>query len=306
MKKIVVIIFMLILILVGSFAYNKKDNEEVLKCPVVSTTEYEDNTVIIKEYNIDNEELIDNFIEIANYENEERQELNIKQDDKEIKVIYNPGEYAKAKSLNADNTNIPISDGSAQSNKFAYGYYSLIIDGKNVGEYPLFSHTIKRSISDNIVIVYFDAELIDYSAIPEICRYNIESSNYSKKFDLYYHQRKDLGISKVYDAEDFSVKTFGGDVLITIEDDMVYNLEDALNKGVITTDDILEQAKIDAKYGVCLEAYYSDGGSTEYKYYNTSENQYTILKLNTLEGDKDLVVGMSGKIIDIYNNAKNH
>ena len=77
-------------------------------------------------------------------------------------------------------------------------------------------------------------------------------------------------------------------------------LETEVNLGVITTDDILEQAKIDAKYGVCQEAYYSDGGSTEYKYYNTSENQYTILKLNTLEGDKDLVVGMSGKIIDIY------
>ena len=35
--------------------------------------------------------------------------------------------------------------------------------------------------------------------------------------------------------------------------------------------------------------------------YNNNQENYTILKLNTLNNEKDLVIGMSGKIIDLYN-----
>jgi len=39
--------------------------------------------------------------------------------------------------------------------------------------------------------------------------------------------------------------------------------------------------------------YYYDGGSTEYYY-----DDYTILKFNSLDGCKDLVIGPSGAIIN--------
>ena len=80
---------------------------------------------------------------------------------------------------------------------------------------------------------------------------------------------------------------------------MVYNLEDALSKKVITPDDILAQARIDTKYGICQSDAYYDGGSTDFMY-----KDFTILKLNTLNGDKDLVIGFQGQIIDSYNKNK--
>lgn len=79
---------------------------------------------------------------------------------------------------------------------------------------------------------------------------------------------------------------------------MVYKLEDALNQKIITPDDIINQAKMDFKYGLCQEVYYQDGGSTEYRYYK--QPQYTILKFNTLTNDKDLIIGMGGTIINSY------
>ena len=222
-----------------------------------------------------------------------------------IKVTYTSGEYAKIMSSknNDEEVNIPVGDGSHESNKQIYGYYTLSVNDIVKGEYALGSHTIKRITSDNIVTLYFDAPLIDYATIPEICKYNLEPSNYNKKFGLSYIQRKDLGKKYIYDTGDYLVKTFGGDVSITIENDMVYSLEDALKKNVITADDILKQAEMDSKYGICQRGYYSDGGSTEYMYNNNQEN-YTILKLNTLNNEKDLVIGMSGKIIDLYSKNK--
>ena len=299
-NKNIILIILLMVVLIGICTLYKikvqnNENDLVNSNTLQETTNNDFNIVIIKDNNIENENLIDEFIEKAIDTNLEKQELDIKQDNTNIKVIYTPGEYAKNSQ---DGDNIPASDGTFESNKEIYGYYTLIIDGEIKGEYPLGSHTIQRSTSEDIVTLYFNTPLIDYSVIPEICKYNLNSSNYSKKFDLKYKQRKDLGIKKVYDTDNYSIKTFGGDVDITI-DDKVYDFEDALNKNVITPDDILEQAKIDLKYGICQDAYYSDGGSIEYMY-----NEYTILKLNTLDDEKDLVIGMKNQIINIYNSSK--
>ena len=86
--------------------------------------------------------------------------------------------------------------------------------------------------------------------------------------------------------------------------DAVYSLEDALNRKVITPEDIFAQVKKDLKYGVCMDGMYSDGGSIEYCYYGEKDNQYTILKLGTLDGEKDLVIGMGGQILSSYNKNK--
>lgn len=116
--------------------------------------------------------------------------------------------------------------------------------------------------------------------------------------DLTYMQRKDMGVKQIakinqFDNTDFEVYTLGGDVTITIEQDMVYSLEEALNQKIITVNSILEQAKLDEEYGICETAFYKDGESTEYRY-----KDYTILKFNTLDGNKDLIIGMSDSIIN--------
>lgn len=271
-------------------------------------TENEADTVIIKNGKIENEILIDMFIDKAVTINAENLKLKIIQDNKRINVTYTPGEYAKEyqlkKEKNEDTNIIPANADSPESRKQIYGYFTLIVDNEVKGEYSLYSYTIKRSTSDNVVTLFFDGPLIEHTEIPEICKYDLNSSNYVKHFYLSYNQRKDLDVKNVYDGDEFSVKTFGGDVQITIDNDMVYKLEDALNQKVILPNDLLMQFEIDARYGICELRYYIDGGSREFMYSMDSDNNYTVLKLNTTKGEKDLVIGMSGTIMDSYKEKK--
>ena len=265
--------------------------------------------VIIRDNKIQNEYLIDEFIEKTDYTKNDSQELNILQDGKKIKITYTPGEYAKEYKKNKDGETInytaPLGDGTFENRQKVYGYYTLIKDDEEPLKFALQDHHIARIIDGNNVVLHFEAPLIEYIEIPNICSYSVESSDYSKKYILTYSQRKDLGIKEIYDAGDYKIKTFGGDVSIIIPGgDAVYTLEDALNRKVITPEDILAQVKKDLKYGVCMDGMYSDGGSIEYCYYGESDNQYTILKLGTLDGEKDLVIGMGGPILSSYNKNK--
>ena len=74
---------------------------------------------------------------------------------------------------------------------------------------------------------------------------------------------------------------------------MIYSLEEALKNKILKVEDIMTQAKLDEKYGICDTAYYTDGGSIEYRY-----KDYTILKYNTLDGNKDLFIGMNAEFIN--------
>lgn len=267
------------------------------------------NVVIIKDNEIQNEYLIDEFMAKTDYTQNESQELNILQDDEKIKITYTPGEYAKEyqNSTNGETANYTTSlgEGSFESRQKLYGYYTLIKNDEEPLKYALLDHHFTRIIDGNNVVLYFDAPLIEYVKTNSICSYGVESSDYSKKYSLIYSQRKDLGIKEVFDAGDYKIKTFGGDVSIILAGgDAVYTLEDALNRKVITPEDILAQAKKDLKYGICMNSMYSDGGSVEYCYYGEIDNQYTILKLNTVDGQKDLVIGMGGQILNSYNKNK--
>jgi len=264
--------------------------------------------VIIKNNKIQNEHLIDEFIKKTDYTKNESQELNILQDNKNIKITYTPGQYAKIYQQGTEGEvvsfNLPLDDGSFENRQKVYGYYTLIKDDEEPLKFALIDHQIARIIDGNNVVLYFEAPFIEYVETPSICSYSVESSDYSKKYSLIYRQRKDLGIKEIYDAGDYKIKTFGGDVSIILTGgDAVYSLEDALNRKVVTPDDLLSQAKMDSKYGICIEGLYSDGGSIEYCYY-TPNKQYTILKLNTLDGQKDLIIGMGGQILSSYNKNK--
>lgn len=247
---------------------------------------------------IRNENLIDEFI---NLDEKENKKLEIHQDDNKIIVEYIKPEYNENNQNKT--SNIEIGNNTEEDNKKYFGYYKLKINDDETRTFSRNKHSICRStnINDNKVAVFFDSYSIDYAEIPLICEYNLDSSNYTKQFELNYMPRKDMGIKEVYDNGDYKVKTFAGNVTVCIEQDMVFSLEDALSNKVLTCEQIIEQAKMDERYGICKKGYYSDGGSIEYCYYSDIQNQYTILKLNTLDGKKDLVIGFAGPILSKYN-----
>lgn len=306
---IVVIIGLIFLISTIKQEIAEKNNEVIRK-------ENQDrgnvqNSVTITNGNIKNEGLIDKFIEAKT--ERENAKLIINQDNNNIILEYFIGDNDKRYNEYMKNNENPdkiefnqeavdtrnLSDEQIASEyKRIYGYYTISINGDKK-EYDALHWSVKRKTTNNEVQLYFDTFILQVTELPEICKYNLDSSEYEEKFKLHYNQRKDLGIKEIYDNGEYKIKTFGGDVSITMENDMVYTLKDALNQGIITCDDIINQAKKDEKYGICSSGYYKDGGSTEYLY-----KEYTILKLNTLDGDKDLVIGMQGAIINSYNKNK--
>lgn len=294
----------ILVIIYGKVRTEKSAENNVINNEQIS--ESKKDAVIIKNGNIENENLIDEFINSTKMESINTAVLSILEYDdtnnyKEIKIEYIPGNYAKRKK--EDNTNVTIISTLAEDNheqeKEEYGYYKLTKDGET-SEFPLDRWWIKRYSNKEQVKLYFDTSA-DVIYFPDICSYNLKSSNYKSKFELTYLQRKDMGLDKIFQDE-ISLYAFGGDVNITIENDMVYDLKTALETKVITIDDILEQVKMDEKYGVCDDiGMYNDGGSVEYYY-----NNYTILKYDSLSGKKDIVIGFRGTIINQVNDILYH
>ena len=257
-------------------------------------------TVIITDGKIENENLIDNFINETSRDISKELNILVKENGSETntQITFVPRESME---INQENDTITVHiPETAEDYQKEYGYYIFSINGVEKARYDSLRWQIIRTTTDGKVLLHFTsfAEITEFS---EICEYDLKSSNYVQKFKMNYNQRKDLGIKTIIDKNssdkyDYSVCTFGGDVTITIEKDMVYSLEDALSQNVISVEDILKQAKMDAAYGLCESGYYPDGGSIEYLY-----TDYTILKYNTLDGNKDLYIGMKGQIINEIN-----
>ena len=269
------------------------------------------NIVIIENGNIHNEDKIDEFI--RNRLEQETSSLQIItiENGKEthITVEFIQGQYQDENALEEDNTDVintvnmqvPSENAISDYARVIDGYYRVTENGKEIGIYDHLDWEMRKITKDNVVQIVMKSNLIDVAENPVICEYSLESSEHQKKFELTYMGRKDMGVKKIaeknqFDNLDFGVYTIAGDVSITIEEDMVYSLEDALSQGIITVQDILDQAIEDEKYGICERAYSQDGGSTEYRYAD-----YTILKYSTLNGNKDLVIGMQGTILNQVN-----
>ena len=269
------------------------------------------NIVIIENGNIHNEDKIDEFI--RNRLEQETSSLQIVtiENGKEthITVEFIQGEYQDENTLEEDNTDVintvnmqvPSENAISDYARVIDGYYRVTENGKEIGIYDHLDWEMRKITKDNVVQIVMKSNLIDVAENPVICEYSLESSEHQKKFELTYMGRKDMGVKKIaeknqFDNLDFGVYTIAGDVSITIEEDMVYSLEDALSQGIISVQDILDQAIEDEKYGICERAYSQDGGSTEYRYAD-----YTILKYSTLNGNKDLVIGMQGTILNQVN-----
>lgn len=115
---------------------------------------------------------------------------------------------------------------------------------------------------------------------------NLESKvDSTKNFELIFYYREKSGKKLIIDKEnglyDYNIYVVNGTVDIVI-DKKTYSLRDALNSKMVTMERIIEKAKKD----ISNPAFYDDGGSVEYHY-----QDYTIIKKNTIDGDKDVYIG---------------
>ena len=310
-RKILIIlgIIVLLLIICGLVFYIKYNNVSNNELSISNVDSLDDITtsndiIIIMDGKIQNENLIDTFIENANNKQATNLEIDVTSNENTdiIKLEYVPAEKYEKQNDNSSSNSTVIINGPNQEYTYEdyqryYGYYKMT---KNETEekFDALHWNIKRLTDGNTVQVIFNSNTIDLAEIPVICEYNLDSSLYEKTYDLTYLGRKDNGIKQIaktnqFDNIDYGLYTLAGDVTVTIEQDMVYSLEDALKEKIISIQSILDQAKIDEKYGICEAAFYSDGGSIEYRY-----KDYTILKLNSLDGNRDLIIGFSGTIIN--------
>lgn len=314
MKKKVLIVLGLImivsLILYGIKFYIENNNISNKKFYNIGAEEGADinsNTIIIKDEKIKNENLLDEFIEKANNKQAKTLQIDItlNGNTENVKLEYVPGEKDTNQNDNSSTTSTEIIDGPIKEFTYEdyqkyYGYFKMTKNEKEE-KFDVYHWGIKRQTTENTVQVIFYSHTLDLAEIPVIFEYNLDKSLYEKKYDLTYHGRKDMGIKQIaktnkYDNIDYGLYTIAGDVTVTIEQDMVYSLENALNEGIISVQSILEQVKLDEKYGICEMAYFQDGGSIEYRY-----KDYTILKLNSLDGNKDLIIGYP-----YYYNSRNY
>ena len=259
--------------------------------------------VVIKDGKINNETLIENFLNKASIDSSEEQTLIIQEHtsedeyvEKKIKFI--PGVISDKTPEEKANDSVEELE-KALEEQYGHFVYTINNDESTAKTFN-YKWNLKRNTENGVVRLRFET-FMDVAEFPIICSYSLESSNYTNKFELNYHQRKDKGLKTIIDHNtnvdyEYSVHTLGGDVDFTIENDMVYTFEKALEEKIITVEDILNQAKMDAEYGICYREDYSDGGSTEFMY-----EDYTILKYSTLDGLEDLVIGYKGQIINEVN-----
>lgn len=263
--------------------------------------------VVIKDGNINNEKLIENFLNKASIDSAEEQTLIIQEytsEDEyvEKKIKFVPGVISDKTPEDKANDSVEELE-RALEEQYGHFVYTVNNDESTARTFN-YKYWLKRNVEGGIVKLRFETSpyaFIEVAEFPVICSYSLESSNYTNKFELHYHQRKDKGLKTIIDHNTnadykYSIHTLGGDVDFTIENDMVYTLEKALEEKVLTVEDILNQAKMDAEYGICYRGDYSDGGSTEFMY-----EDYTILKYSTLDGLEDLVIGYKGQIINEVN-----
>lgn len=128
-----------------------------------------------------------------------------------------------------------------------------------------------------------------------------------KEISISYEPKNDMEYNKLFHDEklDFNVYSYGGDVKVTLETNEVLDLKKALEENLITVDDIILRAGYDSEIGKCERSSYLDGGTAEYCY-----EDFTILKLNTVEGFDDLIIGPNRRllteVINHYRNTNNN
>ena len=245
----------------------------------------EDNSITISNDKVYNLEKLDKFIENVNnvlYDNEIS--LKVKLYTVEGDIVTKELTYIPVKENydeNYKNRKLIIktdySDDSYSSQEIVNEEYLMQpykMERKFLKEENLIQIILKRSNMSS-----------DVQDEVELFEYELKSTDYIENNHLYYAQRKDMGVDKINSEENFDIYVVGGNVTIAKDNEEAKDFSEAIATKNISIDEILKQAEIDSKYGVCRRGFYSDGGTIEYDY-----QEYTLIKANTLAGNKDFII----------------
>ena len=98
---------------------------------------------------------------------------------------------------------------------------------------------------------------------------------------------------------DYNVYSFAGDVFVKIND-VEISLKDAIINKQIDPQDIVNNCTLDVKENknnvVFNEA--NDGGTRKYRYDLANQEPYSIIKCHTLDGNRDLYIGVPNMEFD--------
>ena len=269
---------------------------------IIFLKNYSKNIVIIENGKIFNENLIDDFTNEVSQGKESKLNILIKETKNKtnIEIAFIPKENEE--NIGDEDIqswikrNVPENEEDYQR---IYGYYKLSINGEENEKHNAYRWKLKRQTINNIVRLCLVNTAKNHQFI-DICEYNLDNSKYKQRIKINYTQKEDLEIRTITNKNssnqyDCNIYTFSGDVTIKMLNGIEYTLEDAVNKNVLSSKDILNQAELDEKYGMCEYRYYLDGGSVEYSY-----PTHTILK----DKKGDLYIGMNGEILSSINSIE--
>lgn len=251
----------------------------------------EDNSITISSDKVYNLEKLDEFIENVNnvlYENEISLKVNLYTIEgdivtKELTYVPIQGNYEE----NYKNRKLLV--------KTDYSNDRFSSQGIVNEEYLMQPYKLERKFVKDGKIIQIILKKSNRSSNVEdevrLFEYELQDTDYAENNHVYYAQRKDLGVATINSEKDFSIYVVGGNVSVSKNSEEAKDFSQAIETKYISIPEILEQAEIDSKYGVCKRGYYSDGGTIEYRY-----QDYTLIKANTLAGNKDFIIAPSNMI----------
>lgn len=152
-------------------------------------------------------------------------------------------------------------------------------------------------VGTNVKITYTGYVMESYPAIVDAIKIELKSvENFEIRF-YDKHPQTDTKIHKILDKSetnkyDYNIYTYDGSVNILINGEEI-SLRNALLENKITMNEIIAKANKDLKDNKITGDTYKDGGSIIYNYEN-----YTIIKLHTLDGNRDVYIGTKSMSIN--------
>ena len=162
-------------------------------------------------------------------------------------------------------------------------------------------YTIVEDFLGDTKYIYFENRNKDFNSRVFICScYN--NLEYNNSFQLIFKARRDMGINKIIKKGtylDYNVYTFAGDVFVKINNEEI-PLQDAIINKQLNPQDIVDNCALDVKNNknnvVFSEA--NDGGTRKYRYDLASPEPFSIIKCHTLDGNRDLYIGIPNMEFD--------
>ena len=162
-------------------------------------------------------------------------------------------------------------------------------------------YTIVEDFLGDTKYIYFENRNKDFNSRVFICScYN--NLEYNNSFQLIFKARRDMGINKIIEKGtylDYNIYTFAGDVFVKINNEEI-PLQDAIVNKQLNPQDIVDNCALDVKNNknnvVFSEA--NDGGTRKYRYDLASPEPFSIIKCHTLDGNRDLYIGIPNMEFD--------